>query len=221
MRIIAEAPGAMSRFLIILLILIASCRRCDKEHVYTFVQVSKDYFSDFKDGSYWVFENYDDPTDIDTLTLVNKKTGLNFHYTEDPCDGDYYEYADYQLLSKRTNDTLEVSMTSNGNIDQYWLQGPYHHIGLFCPLTITKNGEAFSVNTYAHDTLVHYPTYTVKDKTYNDVVSMTFTQFNISVPERVPTYLYGRHVGLIDFTVFHIAANARKRFLLKEYAIVK
>jgi hypothetical protein len=206
--------------IISLLLFISSCR-CDKEHIYTLTQTSREYFSDFLQGSYWVYENFNDTTDIDTLTLMNRSAGLEFDYTERHCDGDYHEYVNYQLKSSKTNDTFDIKIWTNLNIDGYSIQGKYHNLNLFCLLNLDKSNETFYVNDYFHDILEFYSNYTIKNKTYSDVVRMTFTQFNPPFPDKAPTYYYGRDQGLIEFVIFDHSANAQKRFWLKNSVIVK
>ena len=205
---------------LILLCLIASCR-CRQAETYGFSPDAKAYFTEFGAGSYWVYQNEEDQSDVDTLTLLNKTAGVNYEGIENHCDGDFEEYAHYQLLSAKTGDTLYVRNTTNANIDIHLLTGRFHLLPLSCSLNFMKSSGTFSVNEYAHDVLNVYPTLTVLGNTYTDVVSMTFTQVTPVFPEQAPRYHYAKHVGLLEFSVYDEAAGGRKSFALKEYAIVK
>ncbi|MDB5282848.1 MAG: hypothetical protein JWO06_1923 [Bacteroidota bacterium] len=211
----------MTRFsIVIFLFLIASCR-CGNKPTYLLTLSSQKYFSEFLDGSYWVFENVANANDVDTLTLVNRSDVTNFGYTEKPCDGSYTQQVNYMLISKKTNDTLTVTVHTNANIDLYNMNGKYDSLNLSCELELNKKDETFSVNTYFHDTLNIYKTYSINNQSYEDVVRMTFVQFRPAFPQLAPTYLYAKNVGLIGFTVFEEYTNANKTYQLKSYSIVK
>ena len=205
---------------LLLLCLFVSCR-CGKKEVYYFTTTARDYFVDFGEGSYWVYQNEADSNDVDTLQLLNKKTGMDYVYTEQECDGNDFEYAHYDLVSARTGDTLAARHSARVTSDALNLTGRYHSLQFYSHILANKDDRSFSVNTYLDDSLGTYASYSLGGKTYTDVMSMSFRQYNRSFPERATTYVYARHVGLIAFSIYDASTSAMRSYFLKEHCIVK
>ena len=207
--------------LFVLTILVSSCHRdCDTGNLptITITDKTKQYFSNFSEESFWELENYSDTLDRDTLVLTNKTSGTNFLYAEKCPDGNY-EFIKYKLISKISKDTLSANITTNKNIDTYSLQGKFHNLQFFCQFILTKSTGQIWVNTTFGDTLQSYNTYSIKNKQFNDVVKMTFTQLSPSYPNQAPTYFYSRNIGLIEFIVYDKVASSKKIYWLKNYLI--
>ena len=207
-------------FALSLFCLLLSCR-CGKKHTYFFTTTTRAWFADFGENSYWVFQNEEDPADVDTLMLVNKKTGMEYNFTEQECDGNDFEFAHYGLLSTRTKDTISVTNRARVTLDIHTLAGLYHTFRLFSSIDPLKDDKSFGVNTYAHDSLGIYPTYLLGGKTYSDVMSMTFRQLSPSFPQQAPTYVYAKNIGLIAFSIYDKNTESRKSFMLIAHKILK
>jgi len=199
---------------IIIFFTIHSCNRCDKEHTYSLTEKTNSYFGNFSNGEKWIFKKSSDSTFIDTLTLTNKSQKLEFSYTETECDGDFFEFITYQLISTRLVDTLTVSLKSGPNIDSYSLRGIYVGSEIACYHDISKSSGEFKYNSYFGDELNVIETYDLNGVIYNDVIDITFNQFSPSFPEKAPRYFHSQEVGLIEFEIYNEILNKRDNYSL-------
>jgi hypothetical protein len=206
-------------FICILLYLYA-CRNCENTTPPTVLvtQNTKQFFGNFSEGSYWVFENHSDSTDIDTLKFIKKSSGTIPQYAE-KCIDQYNEFIHYKMVSTISKDTLSASLNCNTNMDHFSLQGKYHNLQIGCSFTLVRNTSEIQVNTDFGDSLTIYNSYTIKNKTFNDVFKMKFTQLSRPHPEHAPVYLYSRNIGLIEFSVYDKGKASMKRYGLKDYLI--
>lgn len=202
--------------LIFMLLFLYACR-CDKEHTYTFIKKSKDYFASSNTGDQWVYMSSDDSIFTDTLVLLNLSQRLDFKYTETECDGDYFEIIEYQLVSLKDNDTLSVWMKSGPNIDQYRLEGSYQQNTIVCNHIIDKSNGAFQYGSAFGDVLEVFEAYELNHRVYVQAVEITHHQFARSFPEKAPRYVHASGVGLIEFEVYNDLEDERVRYSLMEY----
>ncbi len=200
--------------LILILFSIQSCYRCDKEHTYNLTDKTKSYFGNFSNGEEWIFKKSSDSTYIDTLTLSNMSQELEFNYTENECDGDYFDIITYQLISSNLVDTLIASLRSGPNIDIYSLRGIYNGVEIACYHDIDKTSGEFEYNSYFGDKLNIIEAYNLNGLIYNDVVDITFNQFSPSFPEKAPRYYHSKNVGLIEFEIYNELLNKRVNYSL-------
>jgi hypothetical protein len=144
-----------SGFLVLVLVFAGGCR-C-KHHTYLLTPTAKRYWTDFKEGSYWVFQNAEDAADVDTLTLINNKLGQEFSYAESECDGDYFEEVTYGLLSAKTGDTLNVKASARVTADMYSIRGMYHSVVVDAYASMDKSSGMFVGPP--QDTITTHPNY--------------------------------------------------------------
>lgn len=206
--------------IIFCLIYFTSCNRCDNSAATKLyiTDKTKQYFANYSEGSYWVFENYADSNDIDTLVLINKSFGTTPRYAE-KCIEYNDEYINYNLVSKISKDTLSANVSTNNNIDGFNLGGKYHSLQISCGFTTTKSTGDLWVNTTFGDVLQTYNSYSVLSKQYNDVFAMTFVQLSQSYHDRAPTYYYCRNIGLIEFIIYDEISSSKRTYCLKNYLI--
>ncbi len=189
---------------------------CKQTETYLISELSKSYFSFPLEGSYWVFQNSSDTTDIDTLFLTQRETDYGFQYTEQPCDGDYNEYVRYKLIGKNKEDTIYVSVTTHNNLDFYDMRGSYHNLSLSFFFEIDKHQQTFrAVPDY---TLEIFDSYIVSNTVFTNVIKRASTNL-YSYPK--VTFCYAKDVGMIEFSIQEEKGNIVKSYLIKDYHIVK
>ena len=205
--------------LLIVAITMGSCGfPCKNAETYRISDITLQYFS-FQEGSYWVYENSSDATDIDTLMLVDRESDFIFDYTEKSCDGDYYENTEYKLFSKRKNNTiLSVRIHSNPNYDFYTMRGEYQDLKLTHWIDTEKRQQKFS-GVPSGNTIEMLDSYTVLNETFMNVIKRT-TNYS-PYPDKESIYYYAPDIGLIEFSEINEQTDTRNTYLLKDYKIIR
>jgi hypothetical protein len=175
---------------------------------------TKSYFGNFSNGEKWIFNKSIDSVFIDTCILVNKTQYLEFNYTENECDGDYFEIITYQLFSSKLNDTVFIKLKSGPNIDIYSLRGTYDGNEIVCNHDLDKETGEFHYNSYLGDELNIIKEYELNNVVYFDVVDIIINQFSPSFPEKAPRYFHSRDIGLIEFEVYNEFLDKRVNYSL-------
>lgn len=190
--------------------LFQACDPC-KPDTFTVTEKTKQFFLPTANGSQYIYENVADSTDLDTLTVVGSRNGLDFQFVESRCDGDYFEYFKYALISNR-HDTLNIGLGTNPNVDNYSLRGKFHNLNLSCYYWLKKTSEQFE--NYSKDDFETLSTYSIKNKTYTEVIKITFNQFKPYNGE-APVYYHSKNIGLVQFKAPDQNGQNLKTYYLK------
>ena len=199
--------------LLLLLLLINACR-CTTAKTYLLTDKTHHLFVDFGNESYWIYQNEDDPSDIDTLKLCNKKMDLVYNTVETNCDGDYNETISYCLANGR-QDTIKMDVRSGTTLDIIFTKGIYRNTQMSFYTDLDKEKNAFALNP--KDTLKYHTIYSVKGTDYKDVYEFTLAQLKYSHPER---FIFSKDVGMIAFSIYDVQQNKQRSYQLIGYKII-
>ncbi len=173
-----------------------SCYKCHKARHYGQQQETRKYLPRLNNGSYFVYRNTADTTDVDTLYVVQNSDTFAFHFAEKQCDGDYFERQNTALVFAKDRDTVTSTINSGTAEDDYAMHGSYKASTLFSYYSVDPAGN---ILTTTADALKKLPTYSIAGNTYNDVISVTTPVYTIG--KQLVVY-YAAGIGIIQYDTY-------------------
>ncbi|MDH5365679.1 MAG: hypothetical protein OEW67_01730 [Cyclobacteriaceae bacterium] len=118
----------------LLLIIVSTFLQCGGcEDSTSFIPLSEDFktYTDFPEGSWWVYENVSDPNQKDSIYVMNRTMTINQNYRE-KTESEFYKF-DYVKSNGNIKDTLKYLMYLSPVVD---VSNPF----FFYELIIEKKG---------------------------------------------------------------------------------
>jgi hypothetical protein len=168
---------------------------------------TKEYF-EVKDQSQYVFADYSDTTitvSYTTKNYFNSQANPDIENSEilfydlDAGAGKTYFTVRCESGGSEFRDRIALVANNNGNIS--------------IAAILFNQGGNFTTSNGSGDSVLLYPTYTIKNRTYSDVIRV---KLNPSNPDYRET-LFAKHIGLIGY----MEKKDNKYFFLKSYQINK
>lgn len=184
-------------FVVVLMSLVwGGCYRCHKAHNYRQQQATHKYVPSLKAGSYYVYRNIADPTDQDTLYVVQNSDSMLFHFAEKQCDGDYFEKQLVAMVFAGDRDTVSQEIHSGTGEDDYSMRGMYKGTRVFSYYAVDGAGKILVPYS---DTLHQLSSYTVAGNTYSDVIRVISPAYTVHSPVQ---FYYAAGIGVIQFDTY-------------------
>ncbi len=195
--------------LLLSIFLLSSCKKNDSENCNASDQ-AKTYFP-FQVDSYWVFENKNDSTDIDTLILASIEKISAVAEISSSKSARLYGGSSYLLKSKKDRGNLELRIGGNcfGMRDRVLLSGTYAKSELYSPFIL------------ADSTYEVIPSLIVGGKTYSKVIRSENLNPSIGSGGDLGDLYFAEGYGLIKFECRNSNGDLTGSYFAKEVSIVR